>query len=1004
MDYRVAGIDIYRFDIQTNGTVNGNVSYGASTLSNVLTQTERGFNNFELKDKQGRVTHKFQELDSGNYAITAYCFDEKNGGRLAYIIPPETYNKFATGKKQSFSEGDSLYNEGVYSYKFNTIGNLVEKHIPGGGTTRYILDKHDRIVMENDSKDYTTLWKFTKFDALGRPIIKGILTNLGAKTRQEIQTDFDNFGNINTNFAYEESTNSGGLYNYTNRSFPSVYTVFDANIKEVIYYDNYSQIDTTGYGFKPAKAFHAQGLTVGLVTGKLIRNLKTGTWQKQIFYYDYRGKLIQEFHLTNRNNIIRKDYQYRFNGELLKIRIEKKNSSNVILSTKILTWEYDHLGRKVGYIYNGKPIVKYFYDAIGRLQIKKFSPSGITQSSKQTGNWTNSSSWLSGILPTLADNVTINTGQTLTIPSGETAFAGVLNDKGTLKNFGTLNMGKVTSADLYTQNYFWHIRGGLKGINLDVSGNLTNNLFSYKLDYENGANGLFDGNISKQSWKSNIDNKERSYTFSYDGASRLKSGTYASIPAGENYSLNNVDYDLNGNIKALSRSGATNTNYTAFNNVDNLTYTYQNYSNKLLKIADATNGNADLGDFRDGTNTDDDYEYWADGSLKRDKNKKISSITYNYLKLPEIITFDDNKTITTEYDASGTKLKKIVSGGETTDYEEDDIYVNNVLYQTSHDEGRIANGIFEYNITDHNNDLRIAFKDSSGIAVPTQSIFYDPWGLSMKGMSITRNPLNFNKYQFLNREIQIETGLVDLINRQYNPQTGRFLSQDPIIEGQEHLSLYQYGWNNPVLRPDPNGDCPLCPLAIPFLPEIGIGLAAAGEAITGLFVGGATGTAIGVGFSGMADSKAFIPYSVQMVAHKVESEMSQRNTNTQTKSSPPETNKQKSGDSKTHQTYTKDPSKDGVYSGKTSGKGTPEQNVAKRDKGHHMNDTHERAKLDRTSSKSDAIRGQEQRNIDKNGGSKSQGGTSGNQNNGISPTNKKREQYLKASENEFGKN
>ena len=76
------------------------------------------------------------------------------------------------------------------------------------------------------------------------------------------------------------------------------------------------------------------------------------------------------------------------------------------------------------------------------------------------------------------------------------------------------------------------------------------------------------------------------------------------------------------------------------------------------------------------------------------------------MKLPEIITFDDAKTITTEYDAEGTKLKKIVSGGEVTDYEEDDIYVNNVLYQTSHDEGRInAQGQYEYNITDHRHEL-----------------------------------------------------------------------------------------------------------------------------------------------------------------------------------------------------------------------------------------------------------------------------------------------------------
>jgi RHS repeat-associated protein len=136
--------------------------------------------------------------------------------------------------------------------------------------------------------------------------------------------------------------------------------------------------------------------------------------------------------------------------------------------------------------------------------------------------------------------------------------------------------------------------------------------------------------------------------------------------------------------------------------------------------------------------------------------------------------------------------------------------VNGNLYQTSHDEGRIVNGVYEYNITDHNNDLRIAFKDSAGIATPTQSIFYDPWGLSMKGMQITKNSANFNKFQFLNRETQFETGYIDLIHRQFDPQVGRFTSQDPVIEGQEHLSLYQYGWNNPILKPDPDGLVPCC--------------------------------------------------------------------------------------------------------------------------------------------------------------------------------------------------
>ncbi|WP_026994876.1 RHS repeat domain-containing protein [Flectobacillus major] len=398
-------------------------------------------------------------------------------------------------------------------------------------------------------------------------------------------------------------------------------------------------------------------------------------------------------------------------------------------------------------------------------------------------------------------------------------------------------------------DYKYHIRGGLKGINLDANNNLTNSLFSYKLDYEEDGT-YYDGNIRNQYWKSNIDGIQRAYQYNYDGASRITAATYGSTKAGENYALNNVNYDANGNIKTLSRNGATNTNYTSFGNVDNLTYTYQTNSNKLLKIQDATIGNPDLGDFRDGTNTDNDYEYWEDGSLKKDKNKKIASITYNYLKLPKTITFDNGRTITTQYDAQGSKLKKIDSNGETTDYEEDEIYVNGSLYQISHDEGRInAQGQYEYNITDHLGNLRVSLKDSAGIAVPLQSLFYDPWGLSMKGMAITRNPANFNKFQFLNRETQFETGYIDLMHRQFAPQTGRFTSQDPVIEGQEHLSLYQYSYNNPILRSDPDGDCPFCP-AIPFLPEIGAGAIAVGEYIAGSTLG----LGVGAGLTKLANS------------------------------------------------------------------------------------------------------------------------------------------------------
>lgn len=60
------------------------------------------------------------------------------------------------------------------------------------------------------------------------------------------------------------------------------------------------------------------------------------------------------------------------------------------------------------------------------------------------------------------------------------------------------------------------------------------------------------------------------------------------------------------------------------------------------------------------------------------------------------------------------------------------------------------------------------------------------------------------------------------------------------------------------------------------------------------------------------------------------------------------------------------------------------------------------AKLDKSSTNKNAVRGREQQLIEKNGGAKSQSGTSGNSINGVSSKNPKAEQYRKAADKEFG--
>ena len=173
----------------------------------------------------------------------------------------------------------------------------------------------------------------------------------------------------------------------------------------------------------------------------LIRNLETNAWYKSVNYFDYKARPIQSFSQNHLGGIDSSYYQYRFNGEVLKMRTVHQGI------TEIYDYAYDHVGRKTSFKHtkNGvsQNVAKYEYDAIGRMKTKIFKPAGSAVGSKQTGNWTDVNTWLSGGLPTISDNVTINAGHTVTIPSGQNVSAGSLFDKGTLQNFGTLQMGNL---------------------------------------------------------------------------------------------------------------------------------------------------------------------------------------------------------------------------------------------------------------------------------------------------------------------------------------------------------------------------------------------------------------------------------------------------------------------------------------------------------------------------------------------------------------------------------
>ena len=273
--------------------------------------------------------------------------------------------------------------------------------------------------------------------------------------------------------------------------------------------------------------------------------------------------------------------------------------------------------------------------------------------------------------------------------------------------------------------------------------------------------------------------------------------TYGSIKPNDNYSLNSVSYDLNGNIKTLSRNGLKSNN--SFGLIDNLAYTYNSNSNKIQAVTDNSNESASFKDV-----SGNDYAYSLDGSLTSDANKGITLIEYNYLKKPRRI-IQNGVEILYQYDATGKKLKETI-GSNVTDYLGNLIFKNGVLYQISHDEGRIINGEYEYNIKDHLGNLRVAFRDSLGVAKITQSNSYGIWGETLPTLSYLKSLWKEDNFRFTGKESLQGTEYIDFGARFYDNIVPRFLSIDPLSELNTRFSPMVYGNANPLRFIDPDGN------------------------------------------------------------------------------------------------------------------------------------------------------------------------------------------------------
>ncbi|MBL7727454.1 MAG: hypothetical protein JNM68_07215, partial [Dinghuibacter sp.] len=563
------------------------------------------------------------------WQCTYYVYDDYNN--LRFVITPRVVELI----DGSWVISSTMASELCYRYEYDQRNRVIIKRAPGAGEYWYVFDKRGRMVMSQDANQRAAQkWQYFTYDDLDRPLTTGLLT------------DPVNFSNR----VFHQTSAASATGNY-----PSLAS-YTTELLSQTYYDNYSFTSGTGLGgaldatntsntayfYTPSNTSfpYPQPITQttmvrGMVTGS--RSQVLGTVSSQYLYtasfYDDKARIIQTQATNITGGVDKTTTQYSWIGLSLRVLEQHTKSGTNAQSHIVLT--------------------KMNYDFAGRmLNVKK-------------------------TISTIIGATTINSPEkTLAVYS--------YNELGQLKT-KAIGTHATLGTPLESQTFDYHVRGWLSGINRGyTSASSTTGYFGMEIVYDKTSSSTgvtmltpdYTGNAGGVVWKSKSDAVIRKYEFTYDKVNQLKTAGYLQNTSGSvwdktymDFSVNNINYDANGNITALNQSGFI---LGGAQSLDNLTYTYaaSGISNRLQNVIDASNNaTSKLGDFHyAGTKTTAsvDYAYDANGNRNSDVNKNISSIVYNLLNLPATTTVTGKGTITYTYDAGGNKLKKQVQENNAT--------------------------------------------------------------------------------------------------------------------------------------------------------------------------------------------------------------------------------------------------------------------------------------------------------------------------------------------------
>ncbi|RFS19130.1 hypothetical protein DVR12_25325 [Chitinophaga silvatica] len=716
--------------------------YGAGTLTKNIVTDEDNHQVISYTDNTGKlILSKLKAIDAPGTAhmgwlCTYYVYNDLF--QLRYSIPP-----LAVALINSTWNINPALNL-CQKLSYDERERVIIKKNPDVAPVEMVYDNKNRLVFYRDGGMLSrSIWVVNFYDDQDRNTITALYHS--ASSREQLQALMNTASSGNTSASYVvpgkadlivanfqegeksyKATNSISFEPGFESSVGSEFeTLIDKNLTngtETIIVNNplpnisnYDPIIYTyydNYNFNGARPFEPGFIpklnagndthplpvvpiyyTEGMCTGRKIRISGTDEWLTTTLYYDEKEHLIQSRidNITGGESI--NTSQYSYDGKLLSTYQYVSNRQSAgFRETKVMTSNiFDINGNLIAVKKQvndnpsfSKEIVNYEYDNVGRLSAKK--------------------------------------------------------------------LGKQTNGSfLETLSYNYNIHNWLTGINNEyLNGTASDGKhFGLQLGYESGFDSpRYTGSLSGVSWKGWNDKIARRYNFRYDNASQLSSANFTQQNPGStnwsnnlaNFSVEGLSYDANGNILSMKQYGLKALQPTI---IDNLTFKNYDYSNQLRYATDASNDfSSKMGDFKEPVgngiaNTASnipDYTYDQNGNLASDANKGIASVLYNEQHLPYKITVTGKGTIEYLYDASGKKLRKIVTDITrqparviNTDYIGNMVFKNDTLQFIAHEEGRVRpvfnkqtpdiNYVYDYFVKDNTGNTRMILTEQTNFSM-----------------------------------------------------------------------------------------------------------------------------------------------------------------------------------------------------------------------------------------------------------------------------------------------